>query len=263
VRRTQTENYAARHDAFLDEYAQWDTLLASVSSETDEPDLSPGQRAAAVDAISFFRRRFGEGWLRAVFDRAHPFMDLVWNKAPWTRVRMADIADAIRLVEALRGGERLANRYARSDQQSGAIFELDITATALRKELGVALEPVTQPGRKCDLSVTEPGRRGGRTVFIEVQAVQDFGADTKRAMEVAERLAPKLALAMSQCELLGEIYRIPSDGELDHLVAATDEFWKQCESASEPLYLVTPKASIRPIVLCWNGTSVRQEQSPS
>jgi len=82
--RTQTENFAVRHKAFLDEYAQWDRLLASVARETDEPDLSSDQRAAAVEAIGFYRRRFGDGWLRTVFDQAHPFMDLVWNRAPWT-----------------------------------------------------------------------------------------------------------------------------------------------------------------------------------
>jgi hypothetical protein len=213
-------------------------LLASVASETDEPDLSSDQRAAAVEAIGFFRQRFGEGWLRAVFDQAHPFMDLVWNRAPWTRVRMANLADSIREIEALPGGKRLANRYARSDQQSGATFELDLAATALRKQLLVVLEPPTRPDRKCDLSVAEPNTRGANTVFIEVQAVQDFGEDTKRAMEVAGRLAPRLSLAMSSCELLGEIYRIPSDAELDELVAVTNVFWAQCESATEPLHLV-------------------------
>ncbi len=207
-------------------------------SETDEPDLSSDQRAAAIEAIEFFRRRFGEGWLRAVFDRGHPFMDLVWNRAPWTRVRIADLADGIRKVEALPGGEQLANRYARSDQQSGAIFELDLAATALRKDLVVVLEPLTRPDRKCDLSVAEPSRRGANTVFIEVQAVQDFGEDTKRAMEVSERLAPRLSWAIARCELLGEIYRIPDDAELDELVAVTDAFWKQCEGATEPLHLV-------------------------
>lgn len=151
---------------------------------------------------------------------------------------MADIADAIRNVEALPGGQRLANRYARSDQQSGAIFELDLAATALRKGLVVVLEPTTRLDRRCDLSVAEPGRHGTHTIFIEVQAVQAFGEDTKRAMEVAERLAPRLAGAMAGCELLGEIFRIPSDAELDDLVALTDAFWKQCESASGPLHLV-------------------------
>jgi hypothetical protein len=151
---------------------------------------------------------------------------------------MADIAKAIREVEALPGGKRLADRYARSDQQSGAIFELDLAATALRKGLVVVLEPTTRLDRKCDLSVAEPGRRETNTVFIEVQAVQAFGEDTKRAMDVAERLAPRLSSAMAGCELLGEIFRIPSDAELDELVAVTDAFWKQCESASGPLHLV-------------------------
>lgn len=165
-------------------------------------------------------------------------MDLVWNRAPWTRVRMADIADAIRKVEDLPGGQRLANRYARSDQQSGAIFELDLATTALRKGLVVVLEPATRLDRKCDLSVAEPGQRGTNTVFIEVQAVQAFGEDTKRAMDVAERLAPRLLSAMAGVELLGEIFRIPSDAELDELVAVTDAFWKECESATGPLHLV-------------------------
>jgi hypothetical protein len=236
--RTQTENFAVKHEGFLDEYAQWDRLVASIGNESDEPDLSSNQRAAAVEAVGFFRRRFGDGWLRAVFDQAHPFMDLVWNRAPWTRVRMADIAQAMHEVESLPGGERLINRYARSDQQSGAIFELDLAATALRKGLVVVLEPATQPGRKCDLSVAEPVRRDANTVFIEVQAVQAFGKDTERAMEAAERLAPRMAGAMARCELLGEIYRVPSDAEMAELVPVTNAFWKQCESATEPLHLV-------------------------
>jgi len=53
---------------------------------------------------------------------------------------------------------------------------------------------VTRPDRKCDLSVAEPSRRGANTAFIEVQAVQNFGEDTKRAMQVAERLTPRLSL---------------------------------------------------------------------
>lgn len=165
-------------------------------------------------------------------------MDLVWNRAPWTRGRMADIAQAMREVEGLPGGGRLANRYARSDQQSGAIFELDLAASALRKGLVVVLEPATQPGRKCDLSVAEPGRRGANTVFIEVQAVQAFGDDTERAREVSERLAPRMAGPIAGCELLGEIYRIPSDAEMSELVQVTNAFWKQCESTTEPLHLV-------------------------
>jgi len=233
----QTDNFAARHEAYLDEYAQWDRLLAAISDQAEEPELSAVQRSAALEAIGFFRGRFGEQWLRQVFDQAHPFADLIWNRAPWTRIRIADVAQAIREVEALPGGARLSDRYARSDQQSGAIFELDIAASALRNALLVVLEPVTRIDRKCDMSVTERTPRSTNTLFIEVQSVQDFGQITRRAIDVAERLAPKLSWAMARCEVLGDIYRIPTDAELQSLIAISNEFWKKCESTTEPIHL--------------------------
>lgn len=130
-------------------------------------------------------------------------MDLVWNRAPWTRVRIADLVDAIQQVEALTGGKRLIDRYTRADQQSGALFELDLAATAFRKDLTVELEPQTQPGRTSDMAIAELRGRGTHTVFVEVQSIQDFGDETKRALAVVERLAPTLAWVMSGRELLG------------------------------------------------------------
>lgn len=137
---------------------------------------------------------------------------------------MADLADAIEQVDLLPGGKRLTDRYARSDQQSGALFELDLAATALRNHLSVELEPRTQPGRNCDLAVTAGDRRGAQTVFVEVQSIQDFGDETKRAMEVAARLMPVLSWVMLDRELLGEIYRIPDDDELEDLLHLTAAF---------------------------------------
>ena len=173
-----------------------------------------------------------------MFDQAHPFMDLVWNRAPWTRVRLADIADAIRLVEGLPGGARLTDRFARADEHSGAIFELDLAATVLRRGLEVQLEPATRADKKCDLSAAESGQQRAHTVFVEVQVIQEFGDDTKRAMDVAEKLAPRLAGAMARRELFGQIYRIPEDEELGSLVPITTEFWKQCDESDEPHHLV-------------------------
>lgn len=119
-RKERTPNTAS-NDAYADTYAQWDRFAESVASETEEPDLTPDQRSRAVEAIGFLRTRFGEHWLRQVFDEGHPFMDLVWNRAPWTRVRIAELADAIQQVELLPGGKELTDRYAQSDQQSGAL----------------------------------------------------------------------------------------------------------------------------------------------
>ena len=164
-------------------------------------------------------------------------MELVGNRAPWTRVRIADLADAIQRVEILGGGKRLTDRYAHSDQESGALFELDLAASALRAGLAVELEPKTQPGRTCDLAISERHRRGAITVFVEVQGMQDFGDVTKRAMEVSERLVPMLSWIMLNRELLGEIYRIPADAELQDLVSIADEFRKHCESSNEPEHL--------------------------
>lgn len=169
VRRKHAEDFTARREAYLDEYARWDRLAESVASEIEEPKLTPDQRSKALQAIGFFRTRFGEDWLRQVFDQAHPFMDLVWNRAPWTRVRIADLADAIQLVELLPGGKGLTDRYAQSDQQSSASFEPDPAATALGKGLIVELERHSQPGRTRDLVIAEP-RLGGRSIlYLEVQ----------------------------------------------------------------------------------------------
>jgi len=218
----------------LDEYARWDRLAASIANETDEPDLTADQRAGALAAVSFLRDRFGESWLRQVYDQSHPFMELVGNRAPWTRVRMADLADAIHRVELLNGGRRLTDRYARSGQESGALFELDLAASALRTGLLVELEPQTQAGRTCDMAVSQAHGRGATTAFVEVQSVQDFADETKRAMDVTERLVPMVAWAMLGRELLGEIFRIPDDVELDQLLPITNEFFRRCESSSEP-----------------------------
>jgi hypothetical protein len=106
----------------LDGYTQWDRLAESVASEAEEPNLTPDQRSKALRAIGFLRRRFGEHWLGQVFDEAHPFMDLVWNRAPWTRVRIADLVDAIKQVELLPDGKALIDRYAQSDQESYALL---------------------------------------------------------------------------------------------------------------------------------------------
>ncbi len=188
-------------------------------------------------AVGFLRGRFGEDWLRKVSDQGHPFMDLVDNHAPWTRIRLADLADAIQRVEMLEGGKDLGDRYARSGQESGALFELDLAAAALRSGMLVELEPKTQPGRRCDLAVSDANRLGATTVFVEVQSLQDFGDETKRAMELTEKLVPVLAWSILGRELLGEIYRIPDDAELPHLLPITERFRTLCESSSEPEHL--------------------------
>lgn len=173
-----------------------------------------------------------------MFDQAHPFTDLVWNRAPWTRVRLTDLADAIRAIEALQGGTRLIERFGRADQHSGAVFELDLAATALRRGLSVRLEPPTQPGRKCDMAVTH-GRGGhARTLFLEVQTIQDYGFDTQRAMEIADRLVPPAAWVGLRRELLRQITRIPDDSELAAVLPRTDAFWRRCETSAEPEHLL-------------------------
>lgn len=212
--------------------------MESVADEVTEPDLTSAQRAATLEAIAYFRVRFGEGWIRQAFDRQHPFVELVWNHAPWTRVRLADLAGAIKLLESLAGGTRLVNRFARADQYSGAVFELDIAATAMGRDLSVLLEAPTQPGRNCDMAVSRISGRNSTTVYIEAQVVQDYGLDTHRAMEIAERLVPPTVWVTMHRELLGHIVRIPSDAQLPRLLPLTDAFWRRCESSTEPEHLV-------------------------
>ncbi len=236
-RGTTTEDFDLRHQAFLDEYARWDRLVDSIGDDTSEPDLTPAQRTAATEAIAYIRSRLGEGWLREVFDGQHPFRDLIWNRAPWTRIRIADLAEALRLVDELPGGNRLVERFRQTDQSSGAVFELDLAATAMRRELQVQLEPPTQPDRKCDMAVSQRVGRLLTTLHVEVQVVQDFGSDARRAMEIGDLLVP-ITVWTNHRELLGRVVRIPEDSELPELLRVTDAFWKLCESSSEPEHLV-------------------------
>jgi hypothetical protein len=83
---------------------------------------------------------------------------------------MTDLVDAIQQVDALPGGNRLIDRYTRADQHSGALFELDLAATALRRGLIVELEPATQPGRNCDLAVAEPAGAARTRCFWRCKA---------------------------------------------------------------------------------------------
>ncbi len=120
TRRAGAPTQAQAEDVagYPDGYAQWDRLAESVASETEEPELTPDQRSRTLRAIEFLRTRFGEHWLRQVFDEAHPFRDLVWNRAPRTRARIADLVDAIQQLELLPGGKELIDRYAQSDRQA-------------------------------------------------------------------------------------------------------------------------------------------------
>jgi hypothetical protein len=141
--------------------------VESVADEVTEPDLTSAQRAETLEAIAYFRVRFGEGWIRQAFDRQHPFVELVWNHAPWTRVRLAALAGAIKRLESLAGGTRLVNRFARADQYSGAVFELDIAATAMGRNLSVRYGRVSDERAHYDDCVHRgtgsPGLRPGYT----------------------------------------------------------------------------------------------------
>ena len=93
---------------------------------------------------------------------------------------MADLAQAIEVIESIAGGHRLVKRFARGDQYSGAVFEVDVAAVAMRRDLSIRLEAPPQPHRNCDMAVSR--RRDGNTTtpYIEAQVVQDYGTDTPR-----------------------------------------------------------------------------------
>ncbi len=219
----------------MDEYRSWQRLKESMANE--ELELPEDIRLGAIAAVERLARHLGPHWPRSDQATGHPILDLFWNRAPWTRVRLAELAGAMDLVEPHPGWRKLRSRLRRAESSGGALLELDMASRALQAGLAVVLEPQTVGRRHADLAVTGGTTQRPVTLYVEITGLAAHSQRAREALRLNDEIFPIFELIEADLDrgaggrVLAEI---PS-----HLRATVIEqaraFWDECKQTRRPL----------------------------
>jgi hypothetical protein len=72
--------------------------------------LTTEDRQRAKQALKYLRKVLGEGFLKRASEQGHPLLPLFINHAPWTRLKLIGLADAL---EKMRGAENFKTAFKR------------------------------------------------------------------------------------------------------------------------------------------------------
>ena len=203
----------------------WAALAASIAVEDDLPEPI---RHRALIAIPRLEHHLGRGWPQRAQTVGHPLEYIFFNLAAWTRVRLAEVADAMDAVGALPDWASLRRRVRNPAEGLGALLELDVAGTALRRGLAVALQPRTTGASRADLCVTAPGRRSSRSLYVEITRVRGMSVRASESHDFYGRLCPQLRLLAAGLFGAGKVLREIHESERPQILAITDAFWDRC-----------------------------------
>jgi hypothetical protein len=197
----------------------WTLLLESLQ---DESDLPTQVRVRAIAGVHTLERLLGSDWLASV-SLDHPIVCLFWNKAEWTRVRLADLADALISIRRLGGSPRLIAKLTDENQASSALLEIETVVRVQQHGLSVQLEPKTTGDKHCDLVISSST---SERLFVEITAVAPISTLARQQEMMLNRIFPSMEIIVRDHVGGGQLVAWPEASEAPALIEAADRFWQ-------------------------------------
>src|SRR5205823_2111677 len=84
---------------------------------------------------------FGKNFISEVRDVGHPILSYLWNRVPWTRLALCDIADDIRAISRATNAAKHIRKLRDKEKCSEALHVLRHAAGFARVGFNVGIDP--------------------------------------------------------------------------------------------------------------------------
>ncbi len=212
-----------------EEYGAWEYWIQKINAEAELPG---GARSAALTGLDSVRRLFGHGWLRHAVQTKHPLLALLLNSAPWTRDRIGEFGERLRILQAVPGFKKLARRLKQAAECGGALAELDIGYRLVRAGVEIEFYPAAEAHEPDILAKMVP------PVYLEITSLR-----TPSEWEQGERTLHALTLlALTDPDVVsgGAIHAVLSDSLTAECQKRIRDAVQQVKETQKPVEIHMP-----------------------
>lgn len=143
----------------LDDYFNWDAQIAKIESD----ELTAVERKRIASSFDYLRTVFGEDFPKECFENGNPINHYLANRAPWTRVWLSWLAEAIREISFSTSIESIIRKLKshKHDAFYEAITLLEVGCKVVKAGLTIELDRdlLNDKGqqKKPDLTILDSG----------------------------------------------------------------------------------------------------------
>jgi len=225
------------HQVFksVEDYGRWGPYI----SQCDLIEgLASDQRERAKRALEYLRVVLGEGFLKRAIARWHPLIGLFRNCAPWTRLKLIGLAEAL---EAMRGAEnfKVVLKRIKEIPPAGAEWKFTDGYSVLQAahqffKAGLQVCFVSEKGsdKKPDIKLSDG--ETGEEVYVEVSALH-ISAEVKRIEDLNRRVFVLTSEALSEAQLTmcGEMPKSFDESHVPNLMKRVREVIAEVKACGE------------------------------
>jgi len=166
--------------------------------------LTSDEKQRAKHALEYLRVVLGGSFLKRAIARWHPLISLFGNCAPWTRLKLIGLAEAI---EAMRGAEnfKVVLRRIKDIPPNGAEWKFTDGYSVLQTahqffKAGLQVCFVSEKGSNKKPDIKLSNGETGEEVYVEVSALR-ISAEVKRIEDLDRRVFILTSEALSDSTL--------------------------------------------------------------
>jgi hypothetical protein len=218
-----------------EDYERWDPYIL----ECDFIEgLTTEDRQRAKQALEYLRKVFGRNFLKDALEQGHPLLPLFLNRAPWTRLKLIGLAEAL---EKMRGAENFKTAFKRiknvlpigTDGQFAAGYSvLQIAYQFFRAGFRVRFVDERGSYKRPDLDLFND--ETGEELSVEV-SVLHTPADVKKIEDVNRYLFLHISgvETVAQVTIYGQMLRSVDEREAAAVVMRINQLAAEVNAAGE------------------------------
>lgn len=171
---------------FLREIGSWKFHIKSVKNQED---LTDKQKHETVEGMNEIRKIFDDDWLKDAVITRHPFVEYLINRAPWSRLFLADFGSKLKELRNVKNFNHLVKKLKNKDKFDSAESELQVASKINRVSLDLEFYPRIN-GKEPDLEVSINHAK----IYCEITSMQTSQHDIKASEVLRELSFPNLSI---------------------------------------------------------------------